>query len=68
MNYCFRKGGGHMLSEYPDILTTEDVCCLLKVSKYTIYKLIRTKQLKAKKVAQHYRIQKTELLNFINAI
>lgn len=38
-----------MLSEYPDILTTEDVCSLLKVSKYTIYKLIRTKQLKAKR-------------------
>jgi len=25
-----------------------------------IYKLIRTKQLKAKKIAQHYRIQKAE--------
>ena len=61
------KGGNHMLSEYPDILTTEDVCSLLKVSKYTIYKLIRTKQLKAKKIAQHYRIQKAELINYINA-
>lgn len=57
-----------MLSDYPDILTTEDVCNLLKVSKYTIYKLIRSKKLKAKKVAQHYRIQKAELLNFINAV
>ena len=56
-----------MLSEYPDILTTEDVCSLLKVSKYTIYKLIRTKQLKAKKIAQHYRIQKAGLINYINA-
>lgn len=56
-----------MLSEYPDILTTEDICSLLKVSKYTIYKLIRTKQLKAKKIAQHYRIQKAEPINYINA-
>lgn len=62
------KGEIHMLSEYPDILTTDDVCNLLKVSKYTIYKLIHTKQLKAKKVAQHYRIQKSELLNYINAV
>lgn len=56
-----------MLSEYPDILTTEDICSLLKVSKYTIYKLIRTKQLKAKKIVQHYRIQKAELINYLNA-
>lgn len=56
-----------MLSEYPDILTTEDICRFLKVSKYTIYKLIRTRQLKAKKIAQHYRIQKAELINYLNA-
>lgn len=56
-----------MLSEYPDILTIEDICSFLRVSKYTVYKLIRTKQLKAKKIAQHYRIQKAELINYLNA-
>lgn len=55
-----------MLSEYPDILTIEDICSFLRVSKYTVYKLIRTKQLKAKKIAQHYRIQKAELINYLN--
>lgn len=57
-----------MLTEYPDILTTEDVRSLLKVSKHTVYKLIQTGELKARKVAQHYRIQKAELINFINAV
>jgi len=61
------KGGANMLSKYPDILTTEDVCDLLKVSKHTVYKLIQTGELKARKVAGHYRIQKAELVNFINA-
>lgn len=57
-----------MLTEYPDILTTEDVRNLLKVSKHTVYKLIQTGELKARKVAQHYRIPKVELINFINAV
>lgn len=57
-----------MLSEYPDILTTIEVCQLLKVSKKTLYKLIRSEQLKAKKVACHYRIQKSELLRFMDAL
>lgn len=57
-----------MFSKYPDILTTADVCDLLKVSKSTVYKLIQTGELKAKKVAQHYRIPKVELINFINIV
>lgn len=57
-----------MFSKCPDILTTADVCDLLKVSKSTVYKLIQTGELKAKKVAQHYRIPKAELINFINIV
>ncbi|MEY8421683.1 helix-turn-helix domain-containing protein [Lachnospiraceae bacterium 38-14] len=57
-----------MLSNYPDILTSEDICTLLKISKNTLYKLIHSGQLKAKKVARHYRIPKSELLNYIHSI
>ena len=57
-----------MLSEYPDILTTIEVCRILKISKNTLYKLIRSRQLNAKKIARHYRIQKAELLRFMDMI
>lgn len=57
-----------MLSAYPDILTTKDVCELLKISKHTVYQLINSNELKAKKIARHYRIQKTELLNYLNKL
>ncbi|MCI8310722.1 MAG: helix-turn-helix domain-containing protein [Lachnospiraceae bacterium] len=57
-----------MLSEYPDILTTFEVCHLLKISKNTLYKLIHSGQLKAKKIARHYRIPKSELLRFMDML
>ena len=57
-----------MLLNYPDILTIKDVCELLKVSKHTVYQLIHSDEIKAKKIARHYRIQKTELLNYLNRI
>ncbi len=57
-----------MLADYPDILTTDDICKALKISKNTLYKLIYSGQIKARKVARHYRIPKSELLKFINAI
>ena len=34
-----------MLSDYPDILTSEDACKLLKISKNTLYKLIHSGQI-----------------------
>ena len=57
-----------MLSDYPDILASEDACKLLKISKNTLYKLIHSGQIRAKKVARHYRIPKSELLNYIHSI
>lgn len=55
-----------MWTNYPDILTTEDVCKLLRVSKHTIYQLIASKELKAVKIARHYRIKKIDLFAFLN--
>ena len=59
-------GGKYMWTNYPDILTTDDACKLLRVSKHTIYKLINSNELKARKIARHYRIQKAELLKFLD--
>ena len=55
-----------MLEQAKDILTVKEVCKLLQISKHTLYGLIHSKELKAKKVARHYRIQKSELLNYLN--
>lgn len=55
-----------MLSDYPDILTTEDACKLLKVSRHTIYQLIQSNALKAKKIARQYRIKKSDLIYFLD--
>ena len=54
-----------MLNNYPDVLTVKQVCTLLQVSKKTVYKLIRDKELGAKKIASQYRISKKTLMNFI---
>lgn len=55
-----------MLSNYPDILTTKDACELLKISRHTIYKLIHANEIKAKKVARHYRITKYSLIQYLS--
>lgn len=66
--FCRRIERGEliMLSGYPDILTTDEACEILNISKHSLYKLIHSKELRAKKVARQYRIQKIELLNYLN--
>ncbi len=55
-----------MLSDYPDILTINDICKILNFSQKTVYKLVHSKEINAKKICRQFRIQKTELLRYLN--
>lgn len=48
------------------LMTIQQVCAALCLSRYTVYALIRTGQLKAKKVGRDWRITQENLAEFIN--
>ena len=48
-----------------DILTTEEACKLLKISKPTLYKLIERKQISGYKIGKEYRFNKEDLLSYV---
>jgi putative molybdopterin biosynthesis protein len=48
-----------------EILTTKEVMEYLKVTRPTVFKLIKTGQLKAAKVGRDYRIYKSDVDNFL---
>ena len=54
-----------MLLDYPDILSVEQVCEILQTSKRTVYNLIHSQKLTAKKIACHYRIHKNSLITYL---
>ena len=45
-----------------EVLTTEEVCKLLKISRQTIYKLVEQGKLPGTKVGQSYKFLKSELI------
>lgn len=51
-----------------NILTVEELSCKLKVSKDTIYKLVKTKQIPFFKIGRHYRFNFNQVLTFLNKI
>ena len=54
-----------MFSEYPDVVSIDHVCQMLHLSKRTVYSLIQTGQLPAKKIGRIYRIRKTDVSHFM---
>ena len=41
-----------MFEDYPDIVTFEDVCKMLSLSRNTVYALLRKKKIKNKKIGR----------------
>ena len=48
-----------------EILTTEEVSKLLRISRQTIYKLVEQGKLPGTKVGQSYKFLKSELIEFL---
>lgn len=47
------------------VMTLEDAATFLKVSETTVYQLVRSGELKARKVGREWRILKSQLVEFL---
>ena len=53
------------LKHYPDVLSADQAAEILDVSKKTLYKAIKNKELHAVKVGREYRIVKSKLIEML---
>lgn len=53
------------LKYYPDVLSADQAAEILDVSKKTLYKAIKNKELHAVKVGREYRIVKSKLIEML---
>jgi excisionase family DNA binding protein len=54
-----------VLTEYPDVLSFEQMCEALRVSPKTGYKILRSGQIICLKVGRAYRIPKAHMLTYL---
>ena len=57
-----------VLDQYPDILTVQEVCKILRISKTMAYRMLKTGQLSSRRIGSSYRISKESLISFIQGI
>ena len=55
-----------LFSNYPDILSVQQLMELLQIGKVLAYKLIESKKFKAVKIGREYKILKNSVIDFIN--
>jgi len=54
-----------MLTEYPDVLSFEQMCEILTISPKTGYKLLKENKVKYLKTGRAYRIPKVHMLTYL---
>ena len=54
------------LRGYPELLNVENIQEILHISRTTAYALLKSGELKSRKIRHNYRIPKTYLLEYLN--
>ncbi|MEM3635082.1 MAG: helix-turn-helix domain-containing protein [Candidatus Micrarchaeaceae archaeon] len=62
IKHCWHNGRWH----YNSMLVVEDIAYILRISTRTVYRLLKSKQLKSVKIGHQYFIKKEDLIDFEN--
>ena len=54
-----------MFTDYPDILSVDELGSLLEIGKKTTYKLLQDKKIEHLKIGREYRIPKINVLSYL---
>lgn len=55
-----------MLKDYPDVMSIEQMCEVLRISTKTGYRILRDGKVESIKVGRSYRIAKAHLLTYLS--
>lgn len=55
-----------MFSNYPDVVSVEELTTMLNIGKKTAYSLLRSGDMKSIKIGRQYRIPKRFIIEYLN--
>jgi len=57
-----------VFENYSDIVSVDDIMCMLGIGKSSVYGLLKTNQIKHVRVGRKYIIPKQAVIDFINGV
>ena len=58
----------NIFESYSDIVSVEDIMCMLGIGKSSVYSLLKSNQIKHVRVGRKYIIPKRSVIDFINGV
>ena len=58
----------NIFESYSDIVSVDDIMCMLGIGKSSVYSLLKTNQIKHVRVGRKYIIPKQAVIDFINGV
>ena len=58
----------NIFESYPDIVTIDNIMCILGIGKSSVYGLLKTSQIRHVRVGRKYIIPKQAVIDFINGV
>ncbi len=55
-----------MFENYPDIVSVEQLMEMLQIGQVLAYKLVKSGEIKARKVGREYKIPKVNVIEYLN--
>lgn len=55
-----------LFKDYPDVVTVEQVSEMLHIGQVLAYRLVRSGEIKSRKVGRRYIITKQNVIDFVN--
>ncbi len=63
-----KTGNDGIFSDYPDVVSPSDLCAMLGISKNTAYGLLRSGEIRSRRMGKIYKIPKQEVIDYISQI
>lgn len=59
-------GSVRIFHDYPDVISPSDLCAMLGISKNTAYGLLKSGEIKSRRMGRMYKIPKQEVIDYLS--
>ena len=68
MDMALQTGDNAVFSDYPDVVSVDDLCRMLNISTVTAYKLLKKREIESLRIGHIYKIPKLYVLKYLHLV
>lgn len=66
MELTLQTSNNAVFSDYPDVVSVDDLCRMLNISSVTAYRLLKSREIESMRIGHIYKIPKVYVLKYLH--